>query len=671
MQTNSQLALPRHLHLADLDGDGADEFVQVAGNRLLVTRVNPQATGVLHAWFTEPIRQVIVGRFSTTGRIPNSDQLLVVLGDGSLRAYSASDDRQELWWWFTQPSFIADDEHVIVGDIDGDGQDELLLYHLATGRLRCFARRGNAQFVPLTGFTLGDLAHADLTNKLLMLGRFGGADRRVDLVVVDRRAGKLTRYDSTSAGSSGTTFRQVFTTATGLINRTDQVRVANIEGGATDGVIVRNRDVGSYRLLRLEPSGGSVGTATGADIGQLPVMTGDVTIAIARVKEADLRTGTHESARHDVLAFDRSASQYVRTDGRHDPTTNRDTFWWAYTEPTPTRDEGWPTRRANDRWAVILAKLSDTSKHGDIDFYERLFTRPGGGAMVDYFMDISYGAMDISASKVFPTDDTTEWYDCGYTTKSSPRGDVVDPHDHQTKDARPVIFGAAVRASKLDLTAYGHTVVVFNVANTAYGGSSDWVTLDAGGLHTAGIAQEMLHGYGLPHSLDQSGQMYGDPWDIMSGLKTETFTGFNNGHAGPDMNATTKDRQGFIPKDRIRTLRRATRPVTTRVRLAALNRPEARGSLMVRIPATTDDSTSYTIEFRQATFWDRGIPADTVLVHADALNSSLLLNGPNGPNLSVGETFTLNDIKVHVDEIHGSDHAHDVYASTAIVTITH
>ena len=224
-----------------------------------------------------------------------------------------------------------------------------------------------------------------------------------------------------------------------------------------------------------------------------------------------------------------------------------------------------------------------------------------------------------------------------------------------------------MRASKVDLAPYHLAVALFDVDGTATGGSSAGVTIDTGHLGTAIIAQEMLHGYGLPHSLDQNEQQYGDPWDIMSGLRTKTFTGFNNQAAGPDMNATTKDRQGFIPAARIRTVRRGT---TTRIRLAALNRPEANGHLMVRIPASDTDKNSYTVELRQKSFWDRGIDGDTVLVHADALGSSLLLDGPHGPSLTVGDTLTFKGISVTVEAIHGQDHRTDPWASTAIVTVT-
>lgn len=463
MRSNSHIILPRHLHLADLDGDGSDELIQVAGNRLLVSRVNAESTGVLHAWFTSPIRRVITGRFTITGRIPHSEQLVLELADGSLRALSASDDRQELWWWFTQRSFLRRGEDVIVGDFDGDGRDELLV-QTPDGALRCYTPGSGGPFVPQPDFAIGNLDRENLRGKELYAGEFGQQTGRSDLVVIDRDGGRLSRYDSaTDRGKR--TFWWAFTTAAGVLGRSDEIRVANIEGGSTDGLIIRNRAAGTYRLLRLDYNGGHLGTATGAAVGQLPVVTGPATMVTTKVKEAPLRRGRHESARHDVLLFDRTAGRLTRTDARHDPTAQRDTCWFAFSGPTPGRDTGWPTRPADDRWAVIRSKLSDTRQRGDTDFYQRLFTRPGGGAMVDYFMDISYGLMDLSHSDVYPADDRTEWYDCGYTTANSPRGPSVrDPYDNVEKEARAVIFGAAVRASGVDLDRYGHAVAVFNIA---------------------------------------------------------------------------------------------------------------------------------------------------------------------------------------------------------------
>lgn len=153
----------------------------------------------------------------------------------------------------------------------------------------------------------------------------------------------------------------------------------------------------------------------------------------------------------------------------------------------------------------------------------------------------------------------------------------------------------------------------------------------------------------------------------MSGLATKTFSdGFNGGPAGPDMNATTKDRQGFLPPDRVLQLRPAAPTRAQQVRLAALNRPEAAGYLMVRVKLRT---SSLTIEFRQRSFWDRGIPNDAVLVHQDAAGSSLLQAGSGGPELLVGGSLTVLGVTVTVDEIHGSDHARDPWASTALVTV--
>ena len=48
------------------------------------------------------------------------------------------------------------------------------------------------------------------------------------------------------------------------------------------------------------------------------------------------------------------------------------------------------------------------------------------------------------------------------------------------------------------------------------------------------------------------------------------------------------------------------------IKLAALNRPDVKGYLMAKI---TGPGGVRTIEFRQSTRWDRGLPGDAVLIH--------------------------------------------------------
>jgi hypothetical protein len=55
-------------------------------------------------------------------------------------------------------------------------------------------------------------------------------------------------------------------------------------------------------------------------------------------------------------------------------------------------------------WAILLCKFNDdASEPNPRQFYERLFTQVGNGAlnMVDFFSDASHGQLDLNASQVF------------------------------------------------------------------------------------------------------------------------------------------------------------------------------------------------------------------------------------------------------------------------------
>jgi hypothetical protein len=68
-----------------------------------------------------------------------------------------------------------------------------------------------------------------------------------------------------------------------------------------------------------------------------------------------------------------------------------------------------------------------------------------------------------------------------------------------------------------------------------------------------------------------------------------------------------------MPDDRIRMVipGRATLAGGT-IKLAALNRPDVKGYLMAKIAGP---GAVRTVEFRQRTKWDRGLPGDAVLIH--------------------------------------------------------
>jgi hypothetical protein len=139
------------------------------------------------------------------------------------------------------------------------------------------------------------------------------------------------------------------------------------------------------------------------------------------------------------------------------------------------------------------------------------------------------------------------------------------------------------------------------------------------GLNTTFNAHETGHGYGLPHSWSANPDVeYGDPWDIMSAMRVRTFANGDYPPAGPELNAPTRYKLGWLSNDRVFTYSQITSrtggilQLGQRIDLVALNRPELPGYLMARV---LTPNHIYTVEFRQPTGWDRGIKGEGVLIH--------------------------------------------------------
>lgn len=165
-----------------------------------------------------------------------------------------------------------------------------------------------------------------------------------------------------------------------------------------------------------------------------------------------------------------------------------------------------------------------------------------------------------------------------------------------------------------------------------------------------GAAQhEVGHGFGYPHSraLSTSTTDYQDCYDTMSFDACRNYTASlynfqgDFGAAGilndplpaavsPGLNAIDLDLQGWMPAGRTFTYSPGSCSQTTRD-LAALGYQSATGDMEIRVPAAvtiplpnppggTTTSDYYTIELRDKSLWDRGIPQNSVLLHLRGLD---------------------------------------------------
>lgn len=163
---------------------------------------------------------------------------------------------------------------------------------------------------------------------------------------------------------------------------------------------------------------------------------------------------------------------------------------------------------------------------------------------------------------------------------------------------------------------------------------------------------ETGHGFGYSHSraLSTPTQDYQDCYDMMSfdvcrnnSQSLYTFQGTYGAAgvltdptpaaSGPGLNAVELDVQNWMPGGKTFTYSPGSCSQTTRD-LTALNYPGGAGDMEVRIPTPNaltipeptppggnTSSNYYTVELRDKSIWDQGIPANAVLIHVRAANA--------------------------------------------------
>jgi hypothetical protein len=300
----------------------------------------------------------------------------------------------------------------------------------------------------------------------------------------------------------------------------------------------------------------------------------------------------------------------------------------------------WPA--AQDTWAIVLCDFSDQQAapwfvgsrqgaavwQGDAGFFRELFVT-GRGGVSDYFRAISYGKRDLSPSQVF--------------------GWITLPYTYATADAQPPqqqvqYYGDAVSQAGLTPAADGHytdasgteydqAIVVWNLP-FLYGGSPGMTNLAPDPSFSTGSAEpsvagschEMLHAMGLrEHSFDDQERVgntgapgeYGDQWDVMSVAAAYSFRGLDGLWSGPELNAPYRQKWGVMPLERVVTVTPdGSKSRSSSIFLAALNRPDVYGPFMVQVPIADGIPGHYfSVELRQRSGFDVGLPHDAVLVH--------------------------------------------------------
>ena len=270
------------------------------------------------------------------------------------------------------------------------------------------------------------------------------------------------------------------------------------------------------------------------------------------------------------------------------------------------------------RLAIILCKFLD--KPAEIRprrFYEDYYTRLSTGGLADYWKDVTLGTVDLSDSEVFG------WYTMSHNSKEVAQ--LVFPGGRRTL----VEWGRDAAARQgIDLSKYDGVIVVQNwgVDHGDAGNGVIIVDQNIALLESTFIAHEMGHLFGLPHSFGEDTSACGhangeycDPWDMMSAMNvysySDSFQGVS-GTFGPGLNVFASRALGALRGERLLTLSKPGFSDT--LQLAPLNQPVQTGSLYaVEIRSERPSILPYTIEYRHKAGWDRGLPADAVLIHEE------------------------------------------------------
>ena len=208
------------------------------------------------------------------------------------------------------------------------------------------------------------------------------------------------------------------------------------------------------------------------------------------------------------------------------------------------------------------------------------------------------------------------------------------------------------------------------------------VVFDSGSLFTAFAAHEMGHGFGLPHSYDNTNRIcavgaapgeYCDPFDIMSGMVTQQFLNPNYPSvgigvgvgAGPGMNLPNLLHLYAIPETRV--AKHLIGSSSETITLTALSNANGPLPLGVQIYSPSLPNEIYTLEYRQATGWDKGLAVNAVLIHKYRVKSvpySILQEGPSNGGWIAGDRYVNADLgfSVLIERV-------DTAAGTATVKI--
>lgn len=301
---------------------------------------------------------------------------------------------------------------------------------------------------------------------------------------------------------------------------------------------------------------------------------------------------------------------------------------------------------ANTPWQVLLCRAKGTTLNsGTIERYHHLFAEHDATSptLWDYWFDVSFHQLNLLQSAT-----ATDWHDVDKTVvqlQSESRGQKLQ--DCMTaagvEAANPDSMFGVTAVYNVNFTQSTDTKNFGDSGSTGPYGSGNY-TLNGVTKPYAGIVvepwadypsfyeHEMGHAYGLEHAFSYNGCSpvgpigeYCDPYDTMgqSGGAFEfeqpiyrSPTGSNGADlAGPGLSAYPLEKLGWMPAAR-KALVNVTTNSSQTVTLTSLSSPNPTGNLIAHVDIGAGPDNYFTVEYRRALGWDRGIPTEGVVIHS-------------------------------------------------------
>jgi hypothetical protein len=350
VHSNSMLAMPDNLHLADVDGDGLAEWVgfendtTYGGYVISIARTDFSVTPLLTidrryriTGNTETVFKFFTGHFLYGGR----ESACIYTNTGHVKCFVIPPGSDAAYWYSDQGAGSFLGREILVGDFDGDGLDEILLYDRWTAAIELWKYNGGTgQFAPVPNFVPGNVADdagSIAGSPLVLVGDFADfSDGRRDDLLVCNSYGQVVRYDARKDALGRTTFWFAFKTGGGFAACSPyNVSVADVTGAGLESLILRDSSAGSVRFLDMRslPATGNLATVDAhwfvgsVDQGQIGRQQGY--LIWAKMSRWAGESGTN--TRDDVFLYgsDTSLSRY---DARYYAPIVTYTYWWGYTQ---------------------------------------------------------------------------------------------------------------------------------------------------------------------------------------------------------------------------------------------------------------------------------------------------------------------------------------------------